>query len=235
MGVIVSTLFAHKNCPQRNMRFGLSNCAEWADSLAALNLRGVVFYSGISVAFISRTYPHIEFIHAPSVFNEWPEADNWNAVDLRWLVYQNWLKKTLEPAAFFTDISDVLVKQDPFPLIREDVLYCGDEPRTLSHDWMYMAASRAGDQSMRQFIDANRNLPLLNAGVIGGKIATLRLFVDRLFDVGLKECRYTVDMLYVNYVARNLPADLSLQHGQPVNSVFRGNQRDRTDVWFVHK
>ena len=48
------------------------------------------------------------------------------------------------------------------------------------------------------------------------------------------ETVYTGDMGAFNYVARTRFND-HLRHGEPVNTVFKGYERDRTDCWFRHK
>lgn len=235
MGVIVSTLFAHHACPQRNIRFGLQNCSAWAESLRALELSGVVFYSNIHTGFTAREYSHIEFILAPDFFPEWQDALDWNAVDARWLLYDFWLQQAKPAAAFFTDISDVLVKQNPFPHLQPNTVYCGDEPTIVNHAWMQTIARAANDPKISAFLKSHAKQQLLNAGVLGGQYEPVTRFIREMRDQGLHACHKTIDMLYFNYVGYNLPAGLTLQHGAPVNSVFRGNEVNRTDVWFVHK
>jgi hypothetical protein len=235
MGVIVSTLFAHRDCPQRNIRFGLQNCAAWADSLRAQGLRGVVLYSNMHLGFMAREYEHIDFILAPDFFPEWQDALEWNVVDVRWLMYDYWLQQVKPDAVFFTDISDVIVRQNPFTHIQPDTVYCGDEPSIVNHPWMQKTAHAANDQKISKFLQAAGQQQLLNAGILGGYYAPVCRFIAEMRAQGLHACPKTIDMLYFNYVGYNLPAGLSLQHGAPVNSVFRGNEVDRTDVWFVHK
>jgi hypothetical protein len=235
MSVIVSTLFAHHACPQRNTRFGLQNCSAWANSLRELELPGVVFYSNIHTGFMEREYSNIEFIRATDFFPEWQDALDWNAVDVRWLLYDFWLRRARPDAVFFTDISDVLVKQNPFSQLQPATVYCGDEPTTVNHPWMHQIARAAGDPKINKFLKTHGSQQLLNAGVLGGHYDPVMRFIQEIRNQGLHPCHTTIDMLYFNYVGYNLPAGLTLQHGAPVNSVFRGNEVNRTDVWFVHK
>lgn len=235
MGVIVSTLLAHRACPQRRSIFGPSQCVAWAESLQALNLRGIVFYSNIYAGFAAKCYPNVEFISAADFFPAWQDLLEWNAVDARWVLYDYWLQRTTEPAVFFTDVSDVLVKQNPFPQLQADTLYCGDEPTIVNCNWMQQTARYANDPQINSFLKAAGQKPLLNAGVLGGSRADVHTFIQEMRAQGLHSCTKTIDMLYFNYVGYNLPARLKLCHGAPVTSNFRGNEVERTDVWFVHK
>jgi len=81
--------------------------------------------------------------------------------------------------------------------------------------------------------------PLLNYGIIGGKIALMMDFLKPLCAIH-QSCNqrnksaFTCHMGAFNYLIRNQFQD-HLLHGFPIHTVFEDYQNDREDCWFRHK
>jgi hypothetical protein len=237
---IVSTLLLHKNCPQRDERFTFSMCADWARSLVAQNLNGVLLLSGIAPAGEMPCVPNVVVIRVETFYPDWEILQHWNAIDARWILYHYLLSRANFDAAFFTDVTDVVVRNNPFPHIAASTLYCGDEvgqpsgENTVSHPWLRDLAHSRGTPAMARLFDEQPDLPLLNCGVVGGKRAVLFDFFRVLMLAGLRQDEKTVDMAFFNYALYSGLFPHRVVHGPPVTSVYKQYQ-NRDDVWFNHK
>lgn len=214
---------------------------EWADSIAALKLKGIIFHNNFSTeTCLKYQNEHLAFIktdHNP----------RFNPNVYRYLVYRNFLR-TRSPApesVFVTDIADVVVLNNPFihPFFKANpgALFCGDEPKPLQNEWMdaHSAHLRSKIADYAAYEATFKAAPLLNCGVIGGNIRIMQAFIEKL--AGIHEqfnhdnpTAYTGDMGGFNYLVRTQFND-SVLYGPPVNTVFKGYELDRTDCWFRHK
>jgi hypothetical protein len=80
---------------------------------------------------------------------------------------------------------------------------------------------------------------LLNCGVFGGAYPVFFDFLKQLCFLHetynhSNKTAYTGDMGAFNYLARTRFNE-NLHHGDPVNTVFKAYENDRTDCWFRHK
>jgi hypothetical protein len=214
---------------------------EWAESIVALRLKGIVFHNNFSKETISKFQnEHIQFIKI-----EYDSRFNPNV--FRYIVYEDFLKKNADfiKSVFLTDVSDVVVITNPFtsPFFIEnpELLFCGDEPKPLENDWM-LAHSAHLRSKIANYVDFEKQFKtatLLNCGIIGGNINVMSEFVEKLsqlhqlhnFD---NQTAYTGDMGAFNYLART-QFNERLAHGMPCNTVFKEYQNDRKDCWFRHK
>lgn len=144
-----------------------------------------------------------------------------------------------------TDISDVVVVQNPFiqPLFIDnpDTLFCGDEPKPLDNEWMrdHSEHLRVGIADYAAYEETFRESPLLNCGIVGGSREVMTDFINQLAAIHNRYNRtnttdYTGDMGAFNYLVRTQFNDRVL-HGAPINTVFKEYQEERTDCWFRHK
>jgi hypothetical protein len=157
----------------------------------------------------------------------------------RWVVYRQFLEKNAKSIEniFFTDLPDVVIKQNPFLHVNKDTLYLGDQPEPWWRKWlktrtMYYA-QRIED--MTQIYNKWRHLDVLNAGILGGHIELVISFVNKMAEYIEKtaDIESGTDMILFNYIARKYFNNI--KHGEPVNSVFWKYQASRDDVWFIHK
>ena len=146
---------------------------------------------------------------------------------------------------FVTDISDVVVIQNPFeqPLFLQssDTLFCGDEQEPLANEWMQNHSTHLRN-SLADFAaheHQHQQETLLNCGIIGGNIRVMKRLMDNLAHIHRthtvhNQTPYTLDMGAFNYVARTQFAQ-HLRHGSPINTVFKQYETERLDCWFRHK
>ena len=164
----------------------------------------------------------------------------------RWLATYRWLRDNPQVGRVWcVDGTDVQMLRDPFPEMEEGVLYAGYEPKTLRDEWM---VKHHPDSTLQKFMKGNPNLPLVNAGVMGGDRATVMGFAHRLvkmyfddwidFIYGWEHTRLNSeqagDMGAFNYVARTEYADV-LSSGPHVTTIFKGEEKNNRTAWWKHK
>lgn len=214
---------------KKQQKNDVSYIQKWAESIAHLGLQAVVLHDGLSTIFMSQ-FQHVWFIKVDKV------PDGLQLYDYRWVLYLEFMMNNSCDGVFFTDISDVVVKRNPFYEMQPERLYCGDEPTSIRDCvWLQKASkcpvlSKLAD--FRYFLSSNDTL--LNAGILGG---SNRIVFSFLLDMNLaiekvrrRPIDGTVDMPIFNYVIQRY----SPVHGFPVNSVFK-KYEERNDVWFIHK
>jgi hypothetical protein len=202
----------------------------WYDSIVRLNLNGVILHDDLSYGFI-RNFPGVTFIKIDKV------PKDVQLYDYRWLVYFEYINSHNVDNIFFTDISDVAVRRNPFTEI-EDKLYCGDQPCTLNNNkWLLSSLIDPMLMALPDYYKImTSDMAVLNCGILGGEIDIVSDFLYEMCEVVNKTTNRQKtkvgDMSLFNYVLyRYFPYVI---HGVPVNSVFR-KYEDRDDVWFIHK
>jgi hypothetical protein len=214
---------------------------DWAESISELKLHGLLFHNNLSektcAEYSNQYVRYVRINHDP----------RYKPNVFRYFVYQAFMHQNAERinAIFLTDVSDVVAVRDPFAdalfTVNPDTLFCGDEPSLLRSEWMLAHAAHLRGQiaDYAAYEKAFAGHTLLNCGIIGGHLPVMRSFIDQLcvihqqFNADNKTA-YTGDMGAFNYLARTRFND-QLQHGAPVNTVFKAYQTDRTDCWFRHK
>jgi hypothetical protein len=214
---------------------------EWAESVANVNLRGIIFHNNFSEETIKRYQnEHVSFIRVD--YNP-----QFNPNVFRYFVYRDFLANCKEPiqGVFLTDVSDVTLAQNPFETSffkdQPASLFCGDEPTTLANEWMLAHSTHLREQIKDYALYEERFAaePLLNCGIIGGAFPLFFDFLEQLCALHAhynqsNKTAYTGDMGAFNYLARTRFQE-KLQYGFPVNTVFKSYQNDRMDCWFRHK
>ena len=214
---------------------------EWYDSMVKLKLRGIIFHNTFSEKTVqSHQNAYISFENV--AFNP-----IFNANVFRYLVYDDFIKRHFQfiKNVFVTDISDVVVIQNPFiqPLFfnNPDALFCGDEAEILDNEWMQNHSThlRNSIADFRDYEEKNKTKTLLNCGIIGGNASTMQDLMTRLAHIHRtytlhNTTPYTLDMGAFNYVVRTHFTQ-NLIHGAPVNTRFKGYENERLDCWFRHK
>jgi hypothetical protein len=213
---------------------------EWAESVTASNLKGVIFHNNFSDETCARyENEHISFFRI-----DYNPAFNPNV--FRYFVYRDYLNEMMQvQGVFVTDVSDVTLAQNPFihPLYtaNPDALFCGDEPKTLNNEWMLAHAEhlRAQIPDYAAYEEQFASEALLNCGVFGGAFPLFMDFLQQLCALHetynhRNKTAYTGDMGAFNYLARTR-FNANLRHGAPVNTLFKAYENDRIDCWFRHK
>lgn len=216
----------------------ISIIAAWADSIISLNLNAVVFHNSLSDSSVAKYKSHIQFVHVG--FDE-----NYNTNIYRYFLYHNYLKENGVDNVFFTDITDVVVVQNPFvqSLFTENPthIFCGDEPKSLHNDWMHAHSAHLRSQ-IKDYATYEENFKtatLLNCGIVGGTIKVILPFLEQLCRIHDRYNKnnttaYTGDMGAFNYLIRT-KYYAAVMHGAPVNTNFKMYETERLDCWFRHK
>jgi hypothetical protein len=214
---------------------------DWAQSIIAGNLQGVIFHNNFSEetckSFENKNISFIKIAYDPQ----------FNPNVFRYFAYRDFLKQQIQKsnAIFITDISDVVLVNNPFtdPLFCENptALFCGDEPKILHNGWMIAHAEnlRKNIPDYAAYESTFGNETLLNCGIIGGSASLLFDFLKQLCAIHQhansdNKTAYTGDMGAFNYLARTAFNE-QLIHGAPVNTVFKEYENNRNDCWFRHK
>lgn len=241
MNYIASSLFTTCVDPLRSTRWSPSSnimdkwyysgekiCSQYED------VKLLVFYDQLDNSILEKfNSNYITFIQVE-------DCGAYSPHDYRWFTYQNFLQNNKENIQniFFTDISDVLIKQNPFLNIDENILYMGDETQSWDNEWVEPRKHYYLNNlpTFKEVFDQHKSSTFLNAGVLGGKVEIVSEFVDKIVhytSLTLDKPYDTSDMLIFNYVLyKYFP---NKKHGFPINSNFWKNEFDRDDVWFVHK
>jgi len=214
---------------------------DWAESIAAAKLRGILFHNNFS----DETCARFENEYISLVRIDYNPTFNPNV--FRYFVYRDYVAQCTEPiqGVFVTDVSDVTLAKnpfnDPFFIDNPNSLFCGDEPKTLDNDWMrdHSEHLRAQIQDYAEYEERFAEETLLNCGVFGGAYPLFMDFLQQLCALHesynhSNKTAYTGDMGAFNYLARTR-FNTNLHHGTPVNTVFKSYENDRIDCWFRHK
>jgi hypothetical protein len=214
---------------------------DWAESITAANLQGVIFHNNFSdetcKSFGNENITFIKIEHNPE----------YNPNVFRYFVYRDFLKQHIEQinGIFITDISDVVLVKNPFTeslfIDNPNALFCGDEPKTLNNEWMIAHGEHLRNNIPNYSVYESdfANETLLNCGIIGGSAPLFFDFLQQLCEIHQNANRdnktaYTGDMGAFNYLART-KFNQQIIHGAPVNTVFKGYENNRNDCWFRHK
>lgn len=214
--------------------------SEWAKSVLEMGLQGIVFHNNFSEATCNANEnEHLHFIKVQ--YNP-----QFNPNVFRYFVYNEFLKQHHQNIdnVFFTDVSDVVVLKNPFLerlyLDNPTAVFCGDEPEILANEWMLNHGDHLRNKiSDYALFETNfKDKVLLNCGIIGGTIAVMKPFIQKLWAIHEKyNCKnktlYTGDMGAFNYLVRTQYND-NLIHGNPVNTEFKKYEINDS-CWFKHK
>lgn len=214
--------------------------AEWAKSISALGLQGIVFHNNFSDE--TRKLHQSDYIHFVRIDYD----PQYNPNIFRYFVYSEFLKqhRHLIKNIFFTDVSDVVVLRNPFQellyLNNSSTIFCGDEPEILENEWMQKHAEhlRSKIPAYAAYESNFKNETLLNCGIIGGDIGIIYPFIQALWAIHYENnadnnTPYTGDMGAFNYLIRSSYQSRVI-HGSPVNTEFKSYTEDNL-CWFKHK
>lgn len=219
----------------------ISLISEWAESIKQLGLSSIVFHNSFSASNIAKlNNEQIRFIEIPD-----PKSFNPNVY--RYFIYRDFLlnKKWEIENVFLTDITDVTVAANPFidPFFIENTnsIFCGDEPKILNNEWMFDHSTyfRNNIPNYPAFEENFKNDTLLNCGIIGGNKAIMVNLIEAVCNIHATYNRknnsaYTGDMGAFNFIVRTKFND-QVKHGEPINTLFKSYENERTDCWFRHK
>ncbi len=241
--IILASLFTGRYDVNRNEVLPANDfniIAAWYQSIIKRKLHAIVFHNNLSAeTVLSLQNEYVQFVQTDF-------DDRFNANIYRYIVYHHFLNKYKAGISnvFVTDITDVEVINNPFaqPLFlkNSNSLFCGDEEKLLSNEWM-----NAHSTHLRNVIDGFKKFEiehardrLLNCGIIGGNITVMCRIMQALSVLHstyslTNKSSFTLDMGAFNFVART--CFKNILHGAPINTVFKNYEASREDCWFRHK
>jgi hypothetical protein len=235
---ICSTYFSNNIDPQRNKTINYDDylyIKDWYESIIKLNLNAIIFYDNLSKEFIKKyTNSNIKFIHA--------EQASLNTVDFRWIIYKNYFERNKNnfDNVFFTDVSDVIILNNPFDFIldKPNTIFIGDEKPPYSYKWWMAKRNIYFHDIIPDFIEyenRTKNNIIYNCGIIGGDINIILDFLSDMVNILLKGNvkTTTVDMSVANYLIYTKYKN-NFFAGYPLNTPYKFNEI-RKDCYFKHK
>lgn len=167
-----------------------------------------------------------------------------NLYFLRWLHVYRWLRENDDGLKFVfaTDGTDVEMLREPWGEMQPGKLYVGSEPKTLADSWINVSHAAS---HLREFLGANREKVMLNAGIIGGDRETVMAFAHEMIrDYYATASRRfwkteapgveVGDMATFNYVAYTKFAD-RIVTGPRIHTVFKTEGMGKELAWWRHK
>lgn len=206
--VVLSCLFTGQLDPQRGTRMKPD------PKLAAPLLRSI---SATVLCDFQTEHPSFVQVEASEV-----------AYIQRWISYRKYLIEHPEIRwVWCVDATDVLSLRDPFTDMEPGTLYCGWENQVVGCEWM-----KTNHSASRSWIDANPNLPLLNAGVVGGDRDTMLAFIARLLGLWseakiARRSDEAGDMGFFNRAAH----EMRPVTGPRITTLFKANQTNQFSLW----
>jgi hypothetical protein len=245
--VICTTYFSQKKHPNdpndryvsgrqddgRVLQNSIKYIEPWYNSIKNLSLNGVVFYDNLDDDFINRY--KTDFIDFVKV-----QPSEYSNNDWRFFCYREYFEKNPADFIFLSDGSDVTVVKDPSKIITDypeiDIFVCKDSIKL--YDFPYMQIHKDAKWDGLIFFLLNQHkFDLINMGVIGGRYNNIMDFLDKFcltrLQLGFPD--FNSDMWLGQYIFRYLMCDKNLLIGQPFTSVFKGYEKDRKDIYFIHK
>ena len=225
-----------------------------------IGLNGLIFHDGLSDAFLARYQrERIRFQYVD------PTSIRFSLCDQQYFFYLDYLKAHEEIArVFMTDVSDVTVMQNPFPLLTLGFVYAGSQPGFIHvpnqpgwggesyqyiQDLLLVAGARYLD-FINRLDGTNQQVspqpagrfgtlagfPVLNTGILGGYRRVVLKVLEKMV-MTLQEIDKgdeNLNMGVFNYVLYKYFRDQTVT-GAPIHSNFGRYETHRQDIWFVHK
>lgn len=158
------------------------------------------------------------------------ERQHLNVYFARWFAYRDALGAVTDAQcriAWCVDGTDVELLNpaaaEPGP---DGELFVGSELQVVGNQWLHQL-----HPSVRPFIEANPRKQLLNAGLVGAELDTLRWFCEQMAERA--NTTDSTDMGVFNEFAWS-HID-RIRTGPPIHTVFKADDRDNTVCWWRHK
>jgi hypothetical protein len=228
----LSSYFTGKPDPQRDIKIKPDNpeyIQRWCDSIAKLDLRGIIFHNELSSNFTrSFANDNISFIRV--------KLGRYSTNDERFLHWLTYLKNTNYgyDNVLLTDVSDVIFVRNPFDFMEltNFGLYFGQEQRVIGDNATMV-------KFMTEFYGGvlYSDKRVLNAGTIGGKAGWIIKFLEYM-ETEIKRIGSlgNCNMSALNYTAYSKFKRSDFYAGRPFTSAFKAFESpDTTECYIVHK
>jgi len=229
MNVVVTSLLTKEPDPMRGRKWDAdpSILETWAASIKGA--------TPVVIADELTTTPQgVQLVNSSDLAS--PNVPSGGPYFNRWVYFLQWLylnEHSLDKV-WLTDGSDVTMLREPWDQMEEGVLYVGSEEQHLvGCDWM-RNINHHPSPIEQLFIDSERDLLLLNAGLVGGHVKTVQAFLAALLVQWAGAGWPTKsDMAIFNLTAYcNAPARVVT--GELVHTTFWANA-DNGTAWWQHK
>lgn len=206
---------------------------DWYNSVSKNNLKGFIFHDDLSEEFVTNyETKNITFIKV--------QPSEYSNNDYRFFCFSKFLKENKFDYVFHADVSDVVVVRDPKTLLKENQDYtyfaCRDSIKICQFPYLQIHEKYQWRDKLKLLLNI-KDWDLINMGVIGGKYHDMVLFYDKFCeirsDMGSKD--FNCNMWLCQYLLRFIFEDRNTLIGDPVCSEFKQYQKDRKDVYFIHK
>lgn len=213
MNTVITTLLTARVDPQRGVKWepDISVIAKWARSIRGANVV-------VLVDEATKSMSSVEIVRGTSL-DKSPYFARWDRV-------LEYLETCTSEFVWVTDGTDVTMLREPWADMRPGTLYVGSEPELVGFWWMKAAHQDVGSLA---WIGAHEGLPLLNAGIVGGDLATVTEFVTALQEMLIKHPDDS-DMAAFNMTVSSRP----YTSGCTVHTVFK-SYSDNGVAWWMHK
>lgn len=201
--LILTTYFTSKANPQTNQIEDKNNflyIKAWYESVNKIKINAVIFHDGLDNYFTEELEnDNIIFLKVP--------LGNMSLNDERFFVYIRFIQefKSNLNKIILTDINDVIFLLNPFDFISDNKLYFGiDSAQNIIKSKYLLGKFKEFILKTNLFVNKKFLFsPVLNAGVIGGKIEILLSFLNNLESVfnKIENDPGNYNMIVVNYVA----------------------------------
>lgn len=242
--MILTTYFCEHRHPQwmDPNTIGIDSCGyvntddfeymkEWYISVCKAEEKSLIFHDSLSAEFVDKyTNDYVSFceVHSLGVLsnNDW-----------RFFVYDEYLRQSdlkETDSVFMTDIADVKVVQIP-ELNADSLYFCLDNGKVLDYNFNGVRFPDIVKNNTLGSLDVfySGNFPLLNMGVIGGKLNIVKEFLEQFVFKRQEALNYSfnMNMSLGNFIART---NFNVVAGYPFCSEYK-KYENRDDVGFIHK
>lgn len=206
---------------------------EWYGSILKNNLDGCIFHDNLSPSFVEKhTNKNVTFLKV----EESPYSNN----DYRFFCFHNFLKYNKSDYVFHTDVSDVVVVKNPRGLIEDhndfNFYTCKDSIKLGQFPYLHIHEKNNWADKMKILLNLNR-WDLINMGVVGGRYHDMLMFYDNFCRIrkDMEDESFNANMWICQYLLRLVFSDKRTMMGNPACSDFKQYQKNRKDVYFIHK
>lgn len=255
--VVLTVYITSKKDPQRGI-IQDSNSYDyikpWYSTMKEKGLHGIIFHDNLSKEFIEKH-------ETDKIFFIRSKIGQYSINDERYILYYKFLKQFPHyKFVLTTDVSDVFINKDPFPLLKENpnkifvgTNFVGNGPKIKTpawydrREWKIKRFNKALKDCGYDQVGYFRNeYQIYNAGLIGGNRDDLFVFIGKIvLLIFITDNSKNNNMLLLNYVIvkdhidgyseKTFCTD-TIHTGSPFNSVYkRGEKLGESKCCLIHK
>lgn len=229
--VIITSFFNYTEDSQRGVRWDsdISQLMPLINSCIKHKQKLIIFtdclIDNINSEYVQFEHTVASQSHSPNVY--------------RWIVYQEWMNNNSFDKAWFVDSTDVILLKEPFGIIEDNKLYCGDEcDMKTDNRWMRQHQERYLKISdYRAIISRHGSQTLINCGIVGGSASVITELIEKWANIHKSKTvgqKNSTDMAVFNYIVRKYFNNI-LVHGEKINTKFKHNEQNNTVAIWKHK